>query len=96
MESDQATDQAATINKKIVQLVQLMNTPRKRAELQQMIGLKHNPTFRTNYIDAAIAAGYIAQSHPENPTHPDQYYYLTEKGLKLREQLIKKQVITPH
>lgn len=84
------TDQAKMIDKKVIELIKIMDKPYKRAELQKALGLKHNPTFRTNYLDVAISEGYIVQSHPNNPTHPDQYYSLTEKGVKLREWALKK------
>jgi predicted HTH transcriptional regulator len=78
-ETDQATDQA---EKRIMLVVKLLDIPRKRSELQELLGIKHNHTFRHNYINPALERGYIAQSHPDKPTHQDQTYFLTEKGRK--------------
>ncbi len=39
--------------------------------------------FDVTYNSAAISAGYIVPSHPDNPTHPNQTYSLTEKGMVL-------------
>jgi ATP-dependent DNA helicase RecG len=64
-------------------VVKLLDIPRKRSELQELSGIKHNYTFRHNYIEPALEQGYIVQSHPDKPTHPDQTYSLTEKGRKL-------------
>jgi predicted HTH transcriptional regulator len=75
--TDQPTDQA---EKRVRKIVELLSIPRKRAELQALVGIRHNDTFRKNYLSAAIAEGYVTSSHPDNPTHPDQLYFLTEKG----------------
>jgi hypothetical protein len=61
-ETDQATDQA---EKRVMLVLKLLDTPRKRSELQELLGIKHNHTFRHNYIEPAVERGYIAQSHPD-------------------------------
>ncbi len=36
-----------------------------------------------NFIKPAIEGGYVLRAYPDKPSHPQQRYYLSEKGLKL-------------
>ena len=49
--------------------------------LMEKIGLKHRPTFITNYLTPAIQSGFVTLLYPNNPKHPRQKYLLTVKGL---------------
>lgn len=51
------------------------------------LDLKHRKTFLDNYINPALENAYIELTHPDNPTHPNQKYRLTIKGLKLKKEL---------
>ena len=48
---------------------------------------KSKPYFKKHYIDPAIELGIVAMLHPDNPKHPKQKYYLTEKGKDLLKAL---------
>ena len=48
---------------------------------------KSRETLEQNFINPAIDDGYIAMLYPNNPHHPKQKYYLTEKGKTLYLQL---------
>jgi hypothetical protein len=50
------------------------------SQLREALGIKHRPTFRKNYIDPALEAGYIALTIPEKLMSHLQKYRLTEKG----------------
>jgi Fic family protein len=50
------------------------------SELMTALGLSHRPTFRKNYLDPALEAGWIERTHPESPRSPTQRYRLTDKG----------------
>lgn len=52
----------------------------KAAELMARLGLQHRPTFRNNYLNPALAAGFIEMTQPESPRSPAQQYRLTAKG----------------
>ena len=43
-------------------------------ELMALIGLKHRPTFRDNYLLPALALGYIEMTVPEKPNSSKQMY----------------------
>lgn len=81
---DQVSD---SVNKNILKIVRLLAKPRKSAELQEMLKLKHKTNFRKNYLDIAIKGGYIALSHEDTPNHPDQSYCLTAKGVALYNKI---------
>ncbi len=54
-----------------------------RGEILKRLRLKHNPTFRQNYLLPALEAGLIEMTQPSRPKSPTQKYRLTQKGLKL-------------
>ena len=47
--------------------------------------------FIQQIITPALEAGVIERTHPENPHHPQQKYYLTELGLEVLEVLKKQE-----
>ena len=53
----------------------------KGSEAMAAIGLKHRPTFLTNYLSLAVESGFVAMLYPNSPRHPRQRYLLTPKGL---------------
>ncbi len=55
-------------------------------EIMEILGLRHRYTFMTNYLHPALNRGYIIKLFPDEPNHPKQKYYLSEKGRALLEQ----------
>lgn len=53
------------------------------ASLMEKLGLSHKPTFRRNYLNPALAQGYLERTLPDKPSSPAQKYRLTEKGHQL-------------
>lgn len=62
--------------------------------LQKRLLLKHRPTFRQNYLHAALEAELIERTLPDKPNSRLQKYQLTPKGRALLEG-IKKEVKKP-
>lgn len=52
-----------------------------------LLGLKHLKTFRTNYLQPLLDAGWLEMTVPDKPRSSKQKYRLTEKGRELQEQL---------
>ena len=50
------------------------------SELRDIIGIKHKPTFRKNYLHPARDAGFIEYTIPENSGSRLQKYRLSDKG----------------
>lgn len=63
----------------------------KRAEIQEILGLKHRETFMENYLNLAIDEGFIEMTIPETPTSPNQRYRLTPKGKALAQEFKNKE-----
>ncbi len=79
--SDQVSDQVA-------QLVAALGTEAKSAaELMEIMGLSHRPTFRKNYLRPSMSAGLVEMTRPESPTAKNQKYRLTIRGRGMLEGL---------
>jgi len=50
------------------------------SDLQAVLGLKHRPTFRANYLRRALEAGLIEPTLPDKPNSRLQKYRLTPAG----------------
>ena len=63
-----------------------------RADIMNVLQLKHRPSFIYNYLTPAINLYLIAMEFPNNPNHKNQRYYLTEKGKNLKRGLTNKNI----
>lgn len=52
-------------------------------EIMESMGLKDKRNFLENYIYPAIKMELVELLYPQQPKHPKQKYYLTEKGKTL-------------
>jgi len=52
-------------------------------QIMDKIGMKHRPNFIDNYLNPAVAEGYVRLLYPEKPRHPRQKYLLSVRGLAL-------------
>ena len=75
--SDQAGDQVQKVVNCIRDNVYTMNV------LLKKLGISSRRYVRINMLNPAIEGGYVLRAYPDKPNHPDQRYYLSEKGLKL-------------
>lgn len=86
----QATGQAEDeISETIKRIVLVIDDEMKRAEIQEMLGLKHRETFVLNYLNPSLESAFIEMTIPEIPTHQEQRYRLSPKGIALKKKLIK-------
>jgi len=46
----------------------------------EFLGLKHRKTFRINYLQPLMEAGWLEMTIPDKPTSSKQKYRLTSKG----------------
>jgi Fic family protein len=72
--SDQVTDQVASL------LRILGKDTLSAVECMKRLKLSHRPTFRANYLNPALTAGFIEYTIPEKPQSRLQKYRLTLKG----------------
>lgn len=77
------------------QMSVLLNICQKVSSLSNMMdGLSASSrrTFVRNILKPVSDAKLIAMTHPDNPRHPQQKYYLTELGMKVLDMLVKQQM----
>ena len=78
--SDQVTDQASDRVKSLLKAYGELTAD----ELLRRLGLRHRPTFRKNYLNPALSAGFIEMTEPNSPRSPTQRYRLTDVGRRIR------------
>jgi len=78
--TDKSPTQSPTqSNEKVRQLLCcLQNGEKSAGELREMLGLKHRPTFRENYLHPALKQGLIEPTIPDKPNSRLQKYRLVE------------------
>ena len=70
--SDQDNDQASD---QVIRLIKVLGGKTLSAlELMEVLGLKHRPTFRKNYLHPALGAGLIEMTIPQTPNSKKQKY----------------------
>ena len=83
--SEQPSEQAGEQPSEQVQ--QLINTIRENVltmfDIQVRLKIKSRSFVQMKLLRPAIEGGYVLRAYPDKPNHPNQRYYLSEKGLKL-------------
>jgi ATP-dependent DNA helicase RecG len=82
--TDQVRTEFSFPSAELLILLQVLDGEMSRAEIQELLGLKHKANFRENYLEPAMKEGLIRMKYPENPNHPKQRYLLTEKGEEVK------------
>jgi predicted HTH transcriptional regulator len=86
----QATLQADEgISETVKRVVLVLEGDLKRAEIQELLELRDRTNFVSNYLNPSLESGYIEMTIPEIPTHQEQRYRLTDKGIALKKKLQK-------
>ena len=85
----QATVQAEEVTEAVKRVLLVLDGDLKRAEIQEILGLRHRDNFVANYLNPSLEADYIEMTIPEIPTHQEQRYRLTSKGKAIRIKLLK-------
>jgi ATP-dependent DNA helicase RecG len=78
--TDQVTDKVADPVLSLLRVV--LHGEHTRRSLQDALGLKHLPHFRSRYLLPAMEAGYLEMTLPDQPTSRMQRYRLTALGLQ--------------
>ena len=75
------------VSGEVLKVIMVLDGEMKRAEIQQVLQLKHDDYFRVEYILPALELGIIEQTFPESPKHPQQRYRLTSRGLQIKSKI---------
>ena len=91
-ESEQAESKYRTSTEQVTEQVRtlVLSIGKDQLTLKQMMekmNLKHRPNFIDNYLNPAMADGYVRLLYPQSPRHPRQKYLLTVKGLALYNEI---------
>ncbi len=87
----EATGEATgEISEEIRRVVFVLEGELRRTEIQKSLDLKHDENFRLNYLTPALEKGFIEMTHPDSPTHPEQRYRLSKKGVAYKNANTKK------
>ncbi len=82
------TSKMPAINKMTGQVKLLLKVisaePASVFELMKKLKLRHRKTFLANYLHPAIEIGIITMTNPESPRSPKQKYFITEKGMTIK------------
>jgi ATP-dependent DNA helicase RecG len=73
----------ANVHDRVVDVLELLQTPRKREELFQMSELTNQTKNRKKYLDPLTENGWVDMLFPEKETSPKQMYLTTEPGIRL-------------
>ncbi len=82
----QATGQVTgrEVDNTTIKLIQIIaNKQMSLKEMMSKLNLTGRDNFRKGYLQPAIELGYLAMKYPDNPTHPNQKYYLTSQAKDL-------------
>jgi len=72
------------VTEKIMRLLNVINHQSLSVkEMMQHLSLSGRDNFLKEYLIPAIEQDLATMKYPQNPNHPKQRYYLTEKGLSL-------------
>jgi len=88
-DTQQATVQAEDVTEAVKGVLLVLDGDLKRAEIQEILGLKDRVNFIANYLNPSLNEEFIEMTIPEIPTHQEQRYRLTDKGKTLRTKLLK-------
>jgi len=67
-----------------MQLLSVIKGEMTRQEIQILLKLSDRVNLRDSYLQPAIEQGLVAMKFPNIPNHPKQCYYLTAKGMKIK------------
>ena len=90
--TDQVTDQVTDhvtdhVTDQVRQLVLALTGEMQRQQLQEVLGIRHRPHFRQQFIHPALKAGLIEMTFPDKPKSSKQRYRRTLAGEALAREI---------
>jgi len=86
--SDRASDRVKdiienSIHTKVIDILHFVETWKSREEILMHISLTKRSKHKIKYIDPLLEIGWIEIKYPDNRTHPEQRYKISESGKRL-------------
>ena len=73
--------------RKVVQVIGKASLPRRQIVAELGLRQRSRRIFIYNYLQPAVAQGFVVMSYPYTPNKPGQTYKLTAQGLELYKKL---------
>ena len=70
-------------------IIEICDIPRSLLAIMAALGVSGRWYFRKRHLDPLLRGGVLRMTHPDQPSHPDQAYVLTEAGLTLKAHRVK-------
>lgn len=77
------------VSTQVEDLIKIFTEEHMRQDLQDKLKLANRENFRKNCLQPALDEELIELTIPEKPNSSKQKYRLTEKGILMKDQLIK-------
>ena len=77
------------LDKTAWKIVAFCDVPRSMAEIMAQLKLTHRTFFRRNHLEPLLLGGLLRMTHPDQPSHPDQAYVLTNAGAALKARSVR-------
>ncbi|SHI33375.1 Fic family protein [Dethiosulfatibacter aminovorans DSM 17477] len=75
LELEQTEQVGVQVTEQVIKLLSVMGSmPLSNNELMNLVGIKHRPTFRKNYLLPAMEHGFIEMTIPDKPNSSKQKY----------------------
>lgn len=90
--SDLSTEQVeplTALSDKQKALLNYCDVPRSMAEIQQHLGASNRGYFKSTHLDPLLAHGIMVMTIPDKPRSSKQRYVVTDKGLALKDAMLK-------
>ena len=65
-------------------IIEICDAPCSLLTIMTALGVSGRWYFRKRHLDPLLRGGVLRMTHPDQPSHPDQAYVLTEAGLALK------------
>ena len=70
-------------------IIEICDVPRSLIAIMAAVGVSGRWYFRRRHLDPLLRGGVLRMTHPDQPSHPDQAYVLTDAGLALKAHGVK-------
>ena len=71
------------MHERVAEILEILIVKLKRGDLFEKMALTNQTFNREKYLDPLVKCGWIALSHPDNLTHPNQTYQTTQAGKRI-------------
>ena len=65
-------------------IIEICDVPRSLMAIMAAVGVSGRWYFKRRHFDPLLRGGVLRMTHPDQPSHPDQAYVLTDAGLALK------------